>query len=351
MPTRLRLIDVRRSDIPHHVGLCPDDPRVASVVNDATQRLLLDRAQGDTGWWGTWAEMAFNVSREQPHIVAPRTVARLIDMDVCNSPVRIENQFYEYLRFGVGKQPPRPNCATGSCQGLSAYDRGVFPTLTDLAEARRIRVYPGDLGDLGKRTLISGSDNNGQPIYSIDAVSGLQVQGVYVTLAAPFADTDIEFSVVSAIQKDITIGSVSYFSVNYATGDQSQIAILEPSEEVAGYRRYFLHRLPKNCCNTDSSSSQVQVTAMAKLDFIPVKVDSDFLLIGNLAALTEEAQAIRYDKMDVPGASAKSAEHHTNAIRYLQGELKHYEGTDQPAISYALFGSARLRRYGVGSMI
>ncbi len=77
-------------------------------------------------------------------------------------------------------------------------------------------------------------------------------------------------------------------------------------------------------------------------------VATDYLLIPNVEALTHECQACRFDEMDVPNASQKSIEHHTKAIRLLQGQMVANEGTQQPAVIFAPFNNSRLVRSGVG---
>jgi hypothetical protein len=123
---------------------------------------------------------------------------------------------------------------------------------------------------------------------------------------------------------------------------QQFLITMAPSQTGASYRRYFIGGIPSRCFDCDSPATGVQVTAMAKLEFIPMTCDTDFLIIGNLAALKEECMSIRYDEMDSVESVAKAARHHKNAIRLLNGELVHYEGKRQPAISYKPFGRRTL---------
>jgi len=95
----------------------------------------------------------------------------------------------------------------------------------------------------------------------------------------------------------------------------------------------------------------VQVTGIVKLDLVPVMVDTDYLLINNLEAIIEECQSIRYSQMDTPAAKQMAAERHIQAIRLLNGEIAHYLGLDMPAVNVAPFGSARLERRNIGTMI
>lgn len=344
---------------PATIGICASDlPACCQILNAAQQRLLYARETSDTGFWGAWAQIVFNLSRTSPTFTAPREVGRLIAVDVCKYPIPVVNQWYEFLEFGVGYQPKSNTCASDQCAIMRAYDRGVVPTFTDLTPTNKtIRVYPSDSADAGLRTLISGYDNNNQPLTSLDGP--VQVNGVYVSFQLPFADlvvpgttTQIEVSKLTGIQKDITIGPVSYYEVDLTSGAATLLLTMEPGETTAGYRRYFVNWLPRSCCNPPGTvSTNVQVKALAKLELIPARVDSDYLLVQNLEALISECQSIRYSEIDGAESKQQAQERHVQAIRLLQGELTHYEGRNSPAIGFFPFGSAKLSNQRIGSML
>lgn len=345
---RLRLLDFRASDAAASVGVCQGDVgSLARLVNKAQRRLVFAREAGDAGWWGSWAEMAFTVSQDAPYITTPRDVARLENIAVCRQPVVIQNQFYEYLDFGIGPQP-RPACPRPPCgQYLEAYTRNNAVTFTDLTPPnKKVRVRLTSALDEGKRVMISGLDNNGTIITELD--NGVNCSGTFVAPVAPFTDTEMEISKITGIQKDVTLGQVKFYSVDADTGDEVLLHTMEPSEKVASYRRYFLNGLPKNCCDPQNSSTTVQVTALAKLELIDVVSDTDYLLIQNLEALAEESASIRYSQIDNTESKKMAQEKHLQAIRLLQGELVHYLGKNRPAVAFKPFGSARLERVAVG---
>lgn len=353
MPKRLRLYDVRLSRMPGAVGLCQADViGLSRYCNSAQQRLLYCREAGDEGWWGTFAEIVFNVSKDKPYITLPRTVARLEFVDVCNQPVAVQNQFYEYLQFGNGRLPKQFRSRLGSCDAMTL-SRNNTATFVDLTNGPQIvRLYPTDATDIGKRVLVQGLDANNNPIYSQDGFN--QVLGVFLTLAFPFVDAPMTFNHITGIQKDITNGNVRVMQADPTSGDEILLSTLEPGEQTAWYRRYYLDSLPCGCCPVPVSVSpcpQVQVTAIAKLEPLPVRVDTDYLLIQNLEALIEEAQAVRYSEMDTGEAKQMSHDRHQQAVRFLNGELTHYLGKDTPAVNFAPFGAARLERQKIGTLI
>lgn len=349
VPNRPTLADVLASNLPQRVGLCAGDVAgVARYVNSATQRLIFAREGGDEGWLGSWAEIAFELSQANPYFVAPRDVARIIALDVCTFPVQVQNQFYEYLRFGCGHMP-KAVCANGNgCRRIHALDRGLVPLFSALVPpGKKLRVYLTDPADAGSRVLIQGNDVNGVPISSLDGL--VRVDGQFLTLTAPFVDSQ-EISLVTGIQKDITIGRVTFYELDIATAAQRLVLTMEPGETSAAYRQYLVYPLPKSCCNPPSAANTVQLTALVKLEYIPVAVPTDYLLIPNIEALTHEAQAVRYDGMDEASGKQEAKYHHHEAIRLLQGQLVHQTGKLLPAINFAPFGSARLRHQNIGTL-
>ena len=355
MAQRLRLYDCRNSRLPSTIGLCQQDAHaIAENVNGAQRRLLMCPEAGDEGWWGTWAEVAFAIDPAKPIITLPREIARLEAIDVCHRPVPLHNQFYEYLQFGNGRMPKR----TTQCPGfINVFTRNTSATFRDLTNPpQNIYVYLTDPTDVGKRVMISGLDANGNIIYTQDGVN--RVTGVFVSLTSPFAVAPMTFNTITGIQKDITNGQVQFFQVDPVTGAQILLLTMEPSEQTASYRRYFLNPIPRNCCGlfinacvSPNLPTQVLVTAIAKLELIPVMVDTDYCLIQNLEAIIEECQSIRYSRVDNPSAKAMSAAAHKTAIGFLNGELNHYIGKDQVAVNVSPFGSAHLARRKIGTLI
>jgi hypothetical protein len=359
---RTRLYDIRLSRLPVSVGLCQADiPGIARIVNSAERRLLLCKEAGDEGFWGGWAEIQFNLSRDQPYVTLPRSVARLEFASVCDHPVWVENQFYEYLRFGNGRMPKQFLRDFPGCWDLRAYSRNNTPLWKDLTNTPQfIAAFYSDPGDIGKRVLIQGFDGNGVRVYTQDNLN--RVAGVFMTLQAPFVQSDRTFTFIEGVQKDVTIGAIQLFQVDPNNGAMLPILTMEPSEQTASYRRYFFDRLPRTCCLPNavgnpcqlnsSGNGIIPITAIAKMEFIPVTVDTDYVVpYGNIEALTEEALSVRYSQIDTAAAKAMSIEHHAMAVSFLKGELTHYLGRDLPAVDFRPFGSARLERDRIGILI
>lgn len=201
--------------------------------------------------------------------------------------------------------------------------------------------------DEGLRIFFNGIDNNGMQIYSVD--NGVRVNGFFLSFDSPFVSSPMQLNSVTGILKDKTFGPISVYQVD-PSGNQSLLTIIQPDQQTTQYRRYFIQGLPTQCFDCDSPTGIVQIQAMAKLEFIPVASDTDFLIIQNIPALKEECMAIRAGEMDNAEGKRESALHHKEAIRLLNQELIHVIGKENPAIQFKPWGDASLELQGVGQM-
>lgn len=344
---RLRLLDFAKSSGPAAVGICSGDTdAVAALAFECEERLITCVEAGEAGWWGSWAEMIFSVSREDPYVTTPFNVARIESLAVCRRPIQIQNQFFETMQYGIGPQRPDRNCR----QQPQVYQRNDTPTFSDIVPpGKSVRVFTS-ASDAGKRTLIGCLDANGDIVYSQDGINN--VTGIYVEFAAPFAQVPFEISKVTSIQKDATNDPVHFYEVDLSSGALRLILTMQPEETTANYHRFYFAGLPRNCCpDTNNPSTNVTVTGIVKFELIKATTLSDWLLIQSLQALIEEAQSIRQSRMDNSEAAQLSINHHKNAIRYLNGQLVHYLGKQKPAIEFLPFGSARLERQCIGTLL
>lgn len=352
---RSRFYDLRISRLPEALGLCKADVlRIAQYVNAAQTNLVQAAELQDEGWWGSWAEIAFTVSQTSPYWTGPREVARLEMAAVCNNAVPIYNQFFEYLQFGNGRFPK----IFRQChpQLIQVFSRNSVPLFVDLPTGPQyIQVYPSDQADVGKRVMLSGLDGNDVPIYTQDGLN--PVNGQFVPILYPFSNAGSTMNSITGVQKDVTSGQVKFYALDPTTGVQVLLLTMQPNETTAGYRRYYFNGLPTNCCANSANSctgvgvSPITVTAIVKLDLVPVQADTDYCLIQSEEAIINECQAIRYSDMDTATAKALAINHHRKAITLLNGQLIHYLGAQKPAVNFQPFGSARLANKKIGSLI
>lgn len=350
---RLRLYDLRLSRLPDRVGLCQGDiPQLCSYINSAQERLLTAKEAGDDGWWSTFAEVRFNLSRHTPYITLPREIARIESANVCDMPVPLQNQMFEYMEYGNGRLPKR-NRHRDWFPMTQVMTRNNVVTFQDLLPTPQIiQIFSSDPADTGgdKRVLLQGTDANGNTLYDLSGND--QVLGNWITLDSPFAMSSVPLSRITGIQKDITSGQLQFFQVDPVTGASFPLHQMEPSEQTALYRRYYFSDLPANCCHRpDIPTRMVQASAIVKLELIPVTTDTDYTLIQSAEAIINECEAIRYEGMDNPNSAKLADRKHIMAIRLLNGELGHRLGIDKPAVNFAPFGSARLERQSIGTML
>lgn len=325
------------------MGICQADPMVAAYCNDAQERLLMDPFTPDEGWWGgsITLNLTASIINRSAYVVTPREIGRLIVMGVCQHPVQIRNGFYEYLEFGRGLQPK--TCRAGCGSTFQAYERDPVVTFSPLLSTpQKIRIYPTDIRDTGLRVLIQGKDQNGQIILTTDPGTGQSAPGEYLQLGFPFSDSVNQFSTITGIQKDQTYGPLQFFQVDPTTSAEAALSTMDPNEASASYRRYLVNGIPNQnlCCVTPGNP--LQLTAKGRLDFIPVLNETDYLTIPNVPALTEEAQSIRFSKME--NGLQQSLFHHGRALSLLNGQLDAMEGKTSTAVSMPIFGSNKMRR-------
>ena len=325
------------------MGLCQADPQVAAYANDTQQRLLMDPLCPETGWWGTWMRMNFSatISNGTAYITTPYNIARLTDLAACTHPIHIRNGFYEFLAYGSGLQPKLCQ-ATGCGSTFQAFDRDSVFTLTDLVGTKTIRVYPSDVRDTGLRILLQGKDQNGITILTTDPGTGQSAPGEYLQFGFPFSNSVNQFSAISGIMKDQSWGPIQLFQVDPVTGVELPLSALEPNEGTSLYRRYMINGIPSTnlCCQ---GAGTIQLTSMARIDFTPVINETDYLTLPNVPALLEEAQSLRFARMESSNASEQSMLHHVRAINLLNGMLDLYEGKVSTAVKIPLWGSNKLR--------
>lgn len=325
------------------LGVCVGNiPALAGLVNVATERLISDPLAPEEGWWGGWARYVFNVTQGNPYLTLPRGIARIIDIAVCSKPVKIQNGFYEFLDYGEGVQP-KP-CQEKLCGGvMQTYDRESTPILGTLNSGpQQIQVYPTDARDVGKRVIVLGADQNAQTVLSTDPVTNKPILGEVMILQLPFVTTANQFTTITGLQKDSTFDSVWFFQVGPVTFATTNLSSMEPSETSASYRKYFIGNLPCGCC--DTTNGQAQVTAMAKLEYVPIASDPDYLGIPCVPALIAECECLRMETMDSMKGQQIAAAKHAKALQLLFGQLDHYLGNQRPAISVNLFGTRRALR-------
>ena len=150
----LTLKEVRESSLRNIAGSCPNSAAFAQLVNDATRRIM---RRGD--WVGT--TVPIHVCTKGGCVVWPRYVGSVRRINVCNQPIQIKNQWYEFLPYTSANWTDGNlwwgTNMFGSMCGPSATMllQGRSPVFQDiLGEGRTVRVYAVAAADLGKTVRI-----------------------------------------------------------------------------------------------------------------------------------------------------------------------------------------------------
>lgn len=342
------------SRAPEALGKCVSDiAGLLLLCNEARFRLI--QKNRNQGFWGTTAAMTFNVVNN--YLTAPRFISRLTDLAVCHQQQPIRNGFWEFLSWGPGTLPVNPPVTGGTiCGNVNAIDRGLVPSQVDINPVgKTLRFYPTDSRDVGRRILIQGLDQNGLQFKCQDGFNW--TLGQFVTLNTPFVNlttnsgTVFSISSISGVQKDQTYGDVLMYQIDYPSLDVASEVLLSRysgDETEPSYRRYFLDNFPDTCGNGVSSSP---VQGIAKLDYYPVQIDTDWLLIDNIPALIAECQAIRFGDMETAQAMQQSTMKHREAIALLNDTLDHRVDRLNPSVGLLNTERHSQRRSGIGSVI
>lgn len=314
---RTTLRNLKDSRIPSVLNLSPEDTRLIQYVNEATTRLI----QTGEKWWGAYGEFVFCV--DNSCITLPRQIANVEAVAVCGQPIPIRGSWFQFLQAGPGA----PECegTARSCGLQFSQKAGDFCTYRDIiGTGKKLKVYADVSEDADAKITLMGLDENYQWIRSQVAGDWIDGEQVAINSTTPQLSTHFFTSLVS-VQKPQTNGPVRLYEYDTTLLTQRDIAVYEPDETNPAYRRVEIRGLPGGggCCGETADCEEAKVTVMAKLEFIPVARDADWLLIGNLPALKMELMSLMKEEANV---WEQSIVYHQKALKLLRDELRHYVG-------------------------
>lgn len=320
------------------LNMSPTDRRWLLLLNQTMERFA------NCALWDRLVQR-YQICANKSCITWPRQIMTLEVADVCNRPVPLKNQWYEFLENGPGRLSDK-----AACQPFQVLDRGRgYVMFDDLVVASKIRLYPQFASDIGKKVTIRGYNSAGLYVLT----NGGQTVGETVTLQAPYVDTNTTWmpQVFREVIKDPTNGYVRAYSYDAtlpvppaAPGENdtplTALAEWEPTETLPDYRRSFIPALGgSNCncsCGANNGCDKATVTVMAKLQFIPVSNDADFLPISNVVAIKLGMLACMLEeRLDWSGAAVAMygtfdpylKKYRGGAIPALEDELDAFQGS------------------------
>lgn len=310
IPVIARVLNMRQSD-----------PRVIEYINEAQQRLL---PQGK--WVGTVQRMRFCTYARC--LTMPRQVETIEAYSTDGTPGSIETDWYEFLSTGPGRM---------DCDDTWSHvmvPRGMACAFDDIAgDNSRIFVQSDQPEDASATIILLGYDSAHKWVRT--SQGGVMADGEVVAINNVGVNTTTIWQAggLAKVIKPITVGNVGLWESDLDTGVLRPLALYEPDEEIPNYRRYFLPEVScgtstTNCgCNVTNTTA-VCVEALAKMAFIPARLDNDFLIIGNIPAIKDMVQSIRFAENNLLPAAAS---YEAKAIATLQRELGSYQG-DGPVV-------------------
>ena len=213
---------------------------------------------------------------------------------------------------------------------------GYASTYTDVLAPSFINAYPSLASDAGKTVTIFGRDANGQVLRTLQT-DGTYKDGMVITLQAPFGQSPLVVQAGSIrVVKDETQGDVRLYTQDFNTGALLDIANYAPDETEPNYPRYKLHAgFRTNECNSFG------VLALVKLEFIPVRTDTDVVLIDNIQAMKFACQSIKKSEAgDFEGAEI----YMQKAVHELNMTLQNETTDDQISFKNETFSGVRPHR-------
>lgn len=330
--------DLMNSRIPAVLGECPTSDRLLSWTNEAQQRLLVEGR-----WWGTTAR--FRICATNGCITLPPQIATIEAVNVCGNPTPIRDQWWEFLEAGPGSVTGN-NSGSCSITGVTpcmnnAVSRGYYCSFDDVHGPGKQLNFICDLAsDVNKKVTALGYDDNGNWIRTIQ--NGVMTDGEVVLLAQGAGTNTVNnFSVVTDLQfTDARDGQVWLYEYTVATTAIRMIGTYQYWETKPSYARYFFPGIIPQT-GTSGGCNQYPVEIIGKLEFIPVKVPTDYLIIGNIPALKEMMMAIRKAENTESGVDANAVLQAglTMAKSILDQELEHYYGAGR-RIGINILGSS-----------
>lgn len=325
---RRLILSQAREDIAEVLGVCPTDPVVVRRLNEAQERLL-NRSTDPVGSW-----LRYRVCTNASNcVVLPREVRHVKAFWICNEPGLVLPEWYENLGYWNGGRGMAGDCGCDN----QLIDRGttcVFSNVVSTtAEPRKIQVVASDSSDNGKFITLRYFDANGNRVYT--NIDGVVQEGERLTLstAGTLTASTVMTGGLYHVVKGVTNYPVRLYSWDVNSAVQvAQMALYAPSETTPIYREMFIPGFTDrdSCCGGVESDDEEcdsepwkSVTLAVRLQHIPVVVDNDPLVIGNLPALKDMVQAMlmrrrhEYDAADRLEASAAGE---------IDGEISSYLG-------------------------
>lgn len=307
------------------LGGCSDATALL-YANEAQERYL-NRADDPVG---SWQRMRVCVGACNT-LVWPRQVRHIKAWWLCNQPGQFFSEWWEAIGYWGGGWGLTTDDLHAGTTMIDAGTRCSFDNIYSSTTAtRKIQAVCSDASDVGKTITLRYIDSNGNRVYT--SIGGVVQEGeqLSLSLAGTLTSSYVYTAGLYHVIKATTNYPVRLYEYDPATASQTRLlAVYEPSETVPIYRASTIPSLSEfSACSTDSDTdtdcdNNKTVTLAVRLQHIPVVVDNDPFIIGNLPALKDIVKAI---KMAEQHETQLAEYYFSSAERELQGEAAAYLG-------------------------
>lgn len=324
-----------RPDISRVLGVCESSDLVPRYLNEASERLL-NRETYPAGTLVRYRICAGTTGC----LTWPRQVRTIEAFAVCRTPGTIRSPWFEFIGWpsgnGLMDEDSMPGTTLVDRETACAYD----DVIASVALPKRIAVIAQNAVDADKTITLRFYDSNGNRVYTSQtvppSVSPVVQEGERLTIVDPAGVFPAGATITAAhvmtgglyaVIKDVTQYPVRLYEVNDANVITRSLAMYEPSETNPIYRRSQIPGFTDMgaCDDVDADCTvNKQVTALVKLQHVPVVVDNDPVIIGNLAALKLMVMAILREEQN---RHDEAAVLEAKANREIDGELSSYLGS------------------------
>lgn len=274
------------------------DPRVLQRVNEAILELMNEGQF--PGVVDRWHLIATN-----GRIVLPPSLDMLLEYTEAGAPSSIRSPWAEFVAYGPG--PAEDLLVNGSrwfgCGGGNLYDRGEvctripIPPITDGSgcvcdeETKpgpwKLRFYANPLTSDNATATVQGLDINGLiirtevPLSNGSGTEWINGERIGISSGSGYTETTSDFTAVTAVTMSVTNGYKRLVAWNGI--EEIELSNYAPNETSPSYHAYYSPYLE---AAKDSTNPCCRVVlARARRRFVPIREDTDVLMISNLMAL------------------------------------------------------------------
>lgn len=326
-------------------AVVPSSDEFLDLTNDSVRQLM---TRGN--FFGTVQPMRGCVRGSC--ITWPRPVSTVLAVNSCNHPIPLQNFWGQFVPWDESHY----SCAADFIRHRMAGNVGIvndgtspvfnpIPCGTDMY----LLFFPSVPSDVNKTITIYGMDSNSQIIHGQRADKTWQ-DGIELTLKLPYVQSPFKIRRVDRVVKQKTNSIVrGYQWDGISTRDGTNpllydLASYEASETNPDYLHSKINRVG-NSCRCDGLQ---QISALVKLAYVPIEHDDDLVLIDNMDALRDMILSIKEKEA---GNITASQQLELSAFRELNYQLRDRFPIEQFVVDFRPYGSARLQRHKIGTLI